>query len=98
MRIRKYRGTRFEIWNGGHSWFWFVGNARCNGAAIGAAANEAEAISEACSSIEEKAARSSSAEVTPGSSDSWTWKWQILRDQLGIADCRELMVILKPEE
>jgi hypothetical protein len=66
MRIRNYLGTRFEIWNGGHSWFWFVGNACCSGAAIGAAANEAEAISEACRSIEEIAARSSTAEVAPG--------------------------------
>jgi len=57
MLIGNHRGTSFEIWSGRQTWFWFVVNCRCNGAAIGAAANEAEAIREACLSIEEMAAR-----------------------------------------
>ncbi|MBV8450981.1 MAG: hypothetical protein JOZ29_01735 [Deltaproteobacteria bacterium] len=57
MRIGNYLGTSFEIWNGRHTWFWFVADACCTGAAIGAAANEAEAIREARLSIEEMAAR-----------------------------------------
>jgi hypothetical protein len=57
MRIGNYLGTSFEIWNGRHTWFWFVADACCSGAAIGAAANEAEAIREARLSIEEMAAQ-----------------------------------------
>jgi hypothetical protein len=59
MRIGNHLGTSFEIWNGGHTWFWFVADACCNGAAIGAVVNEAEAICEARLSIEEMAARRS---------------------------------------
>lgn len=61
MRIGNYLGTRFEIWNGRHTWFWFVADASCSGAAIGAAANEEEAIREARLSIEEMSARRLSA-------------------------------------
>ena len=57
MLIGNHLGTSFEIWSGRQTWFWFVVNCGCNGAAIGAAANEAEAIREACLSIEEMAAR-----------------------------------------
>jgi hypothetical protein len=55
MWIGNHLGTRFEIWNGGHTWFWFVADAHCSAAAIGAAANQAEAIREARLSIEEMA-------------------------------------------
>jgi hypothetical protein len=51
MRIGNQLGTSFEIWNGRHVWFWFVADTHC--AAIGAAANEEEAIGEARLSIEE---------------------------------------------
>lgn len=57
MEIGNHLGTSFEIWNGRRTWFWFVADARCGGAAIGAAANQGEAIREACLSIEEMAAR-----------------------------------------
>ena len=57
MRIGNHLGTSFGVWNGRHAWFWFVADARCQGAAIGAATNEAEAICEAHSSIEEIVAR-----------------------------------------
>jgi hypothetical protein len=57
MRIRSHLGSCFEVWNGEQTWFWFVANAHRNGGAIGAAATEAEAIREACSSIEEISAR-----------------------------------------
>src|SRR5712691_7287634 len=53
MRNRSHLGTSFEAWNGRHAWFWFVSDTQCNGAAIGAAANKAEAIREARTSIEE---------------------------------------------
>jgi hypothetical protein len=57
MQIRNHQGTRFGIWNQRHAWFWFIGDARCKSAAIGVAANEQEAICEACSSIREIATR-----------------------------------------
>lgn len=60
MRIGNHLGISFEIWSGRHAWFWFVADASCNGAAIGAAANEVEAICEAHSSIEEMIERRSS--------------------------------------
>jgi hypothetical protein len=55
MRIRSHLGTSFKVWHGRHTWFWFVADPCCDGASIGAAANEAEAIGEACSTIEEMA-------------------------------------------
>jgi hypothetical protein len=57
MQIRDHQGTRFGIWNQRHAWFWFIGEARCKTAAIGVAANEQDAICEACSSIQEIAMR-----------------------------------------
>jgi len=53
MRIGNHLGSSFEIWSRQRAWFWFVTDAGCNRAAIGAAAHQAEAIYEAHSSIEE---------------------------------------------
>jgi len=55
MRTGKYWSANFQIWQGGHCWFWFVTDT--SSAAIGAAPNEAEALGEACRLIEELAAR-----------------------------------------
>jgi len=38
MWIDHHLGTSFEIWNGRHTWFWFVADSDCKGAAIGAGA------------------------------------------------------------
>jgi hypothetical protein len=57
MATGNYLGTSFQIWNGRHTWFWFVTDTNRSSAAIGAAANKAEAIGEARRSIEEMAAR-----------------------------------------
>jgi hypothetical protein len=65
MLIGNHLGTSFEIWSGRQTWFWFVVDCRCDGAAIGAAANEVEAIREACLSIEEMAARRSHTAESP---------------------------------
>lgn len=59
MRMVSYLGSSFGIWSDRHTWFWFVADSRCNGAAIGAAANEGEADCEARSLIEEMTARQS---------------------------------------
>ncbi|MBV8056340.1 MAG: hypothetical protein JOZ29_08955 [Deltaproteobacteria bacterium] len=57
MWIGNHLGTSFEIWKGRHTWFWFVTDACRSSAAIGAAANQAEAIGDAHLSIEEMTAR-----------------------------------------
>jgi hypothetical protein len=64
MRRGNHLGTSFEVWKSGHAWFWFVIDACCS-AAIGAAANEAEAIAEAELSIAEIAARRPGAALAP---------------------------------
>ena len=66
MRIRSHLGTSFEVWSGRRAWFWFVSDPRGDGASIGAATNETEAICEAHSSIEEMATRHSSTAVSLG--------------------------------
>ena len=53
MRNENYLGVAFQIWSGPQTWFWFVVNPHQNGGAIGAAASEADALREACLSIEE---------------------------------------------
>jgi len=59
MSSASYLSTRFEVWSGRRTWYWFVADPSCNGAAVGAAANAAEAIGEACSTIQEMVARRS---------------------------------------
>src|SRR5437879_1596925 len=59
MWMCNHQGTRFQIWKGQHTWFWFVADTCCDGAAIGAAANELDAVCEARRSIEEMASRRS---------------------------------------
>ena len=49
---RNHLGTGFEVWAAQQSWFWFVDKPHCNGAAIGSAASEAEAVRLARSAIE----------------------------------------------
>ena len=57
MRNENYLGVAFQIWSGPQTWFWFVVNPHQNGGAIGAAASEADALREACLSIEEISAQ-----------------------------------------
>jgi hypothetical protein len=49
---RRHMGVDFVIWRRESAWFWFLINPRTTGAMIGATANEARAIREACLSIE----------------------------------------------
>jgi len=56
-RLRHYLGTDFEVWDGQPTWFWFVIDPYRDGGAIGAAATEADAIREACRSIDGMAAQ-----------------------------------------
>jgi hypothetical protein len=53
--MRNHLGISFTVWNRRQTWFWLVPDQHGNGGAIGTAASEAEAVREACSSIEEKA-------------------------------------------
>ncbi len=60
--MRNHRGTSFKVWSRRRLWFWLVSNQCDSGGTIGIAATEAEAVREACSSIEEMAARYASFE------------------------------------
>jgi hypothetical protein len=62
--MRSHLGTSFNVWNRRRTWFWSVLDQHGNGGVIGTAATEAEAISDACSSIEERSAPISSHWVT----------------------------------
>jgi hypothetical protein len=53
MGSLSHRGTGFEVWHNQGTWFWLVVSQHRGGGAIGAAPNEADAIREARSSIEE---------------------------------------------
>lgn len=54
---RRYMGMGFDVWNGERTWFWSSIDPRRNCGTIGAAATQAEAVLEACRSIEEAVAR-----------------------------------------
>ena len=64
--MRSHLGTSFNVWNRRRTWFWSVLDQHSNGGVIGTAATEAEAISDACSSIEERSAPISSHWVASG--------------------------------
>jgi hypothetical protein len=51
MRQRK-SGKGFSIWTAQGAWFWSLVYLDRNGGAVGAAATEAEALSEVCAAIE----------------------------------------------
>ncbi len=57
MSKRIYMGMEFEVWGSARGWFWMVADPRTGRAAIGSCASERGAIQEACSSIDEIAAR-----------------------------------------
>lgn len=63
--MRNHLGTSFNVWNRRRTWFWSVLDQHGNGGVIGTAATEAEAISDACSSIEERSVQISSLWVAP---------------------------------
>lgn len=46
-------GAGFRVWNAQQTWFWLVANPYRSGGVIGTAATEAQAIREACWTIEE---------------------------------------------
>ena len=55
MSSHRYLGASFEVWPQQQTWLWFVVTP-LGGGTIGAAATEAQAITDACSSIEEASA------------------------------------------
>jgi hypothetical protein len=61
-------GNGFEVWNSQRTWFWFVADSRRDGGTIGVAPTEAEAVSEACSSIEDMSAQYRAVARVPGAS------------------------------
>jgi hypothetical protein len=58
--MRKHLGTSFRVWSRQQSWFWLVLSRHGDGGTIGTAATEADAVREACSSIEQMAAQPAS--------------------------------------
>ena len=60
---RNYLGISFELWTRQRTWFWSLVDPGREGAMIGAAATEAEAVYEACLTIEEKSARCAASEA-----------------------------------
>jgi hypothetical protein len=53
MHNSSHLGTGFRVWNREQTWFWSVINQDRNGGSVGVAATEAEAVREACGTIEE---------------------------------------------
>jgi hypothetical protein len=55
-RRKRHLGVDFAVWGdeGVWFWFWFLINPSGESGVIGASSNEAQAIREACLSIEEK--------------------------------------------
>jgi hypothetical protein len=49
---KHHLGIDFVIWRRDNAWFWFLNNLRGMGGMIGATSNEAQAMREACLSIE----------------------------------------------
>lgn len=62
MSSRNYMGIRFDVWNGQQAWFWLVLNTQGHAGVIGAASKEADAVRDACFSIEEMVSKDSVAE------------------------------------
>ena len=53
---KRYSGVDFAVWRNAGAWFWLLISPRGEVTMIGVNANEAQAIDEACRSIEEKSA------------------------------------------
>ncbi len=53
MQKCNYLGMTIDVWYSRESWFWRVTDAQRDGGTIGAARSEAEALRDACLSIEE---------------------------------------------
>jgi hypothetical protein len=51
---KRHLGVDFAIWRSEGTWFWLLISASGEGGTIGASANEAQAMHDACLSIEEE--------------------------------------------
>ena len=70
--MRSHLGTSFRVWNRRQTWFWLLLDQHGHSGAIGTAATEAEAIRDACCSIEEMTAQGLSSSGSPGRADGNT--------------------------
>jgi hypothetical protein len=70
--MRSHLGTSFKVWNRQQTWFWLLLDQHGHSGAIGTAATEAEAIRDACCSIEEMTAQGLSSSGSPGRADGNT--------------------------
>ncbi len=71
MHRCNYLGATFEVWRNRDSWFWRVFDAGRNGGTIGAAGTEADAVREACLSIEEAGCAPACADLIYASVLEW---------------------------
>jgi len=67
--MRNHLGTSFTVWSSRRTWFWLVLDQHRTGGTIGTATTEAEAIHDACSSIEEMSPQLPSRLASPGRAD-----------------------------
>jgi hypothetical protein len=59
MKSRRYHhGIQIDLWTNQGAWFWRLVNFRSNRGSVGAAASEADAISEASTTIDELSSQS----------------------------------------
>jgi hypothetical protein len=83
MHSCNYQGSTVEIWNSNHSWFWRILEAGRNGGTIGAAASEADAVRDACLTIEETVCAPAHADLIYSSVLEWERSLASLARYLG---------------
>lgn len=71
MQTCEYLGATIEMWMNREAWFWRILRSNRDGGTIGAAATAAEAVRDACLSIEETASASSHADLLYSSAVGW---------------------------
>ena len=82
--MRHYQGIDFEVWDGQQTWFWMVLDPHCEGGAIGAAANETEAVRDACLSIDEMSSRCEPL-------NAFSWEVSLAKLERYLAQCCDRM-------
>jgi hypothetical protein len=70
MSTGVHLGLRFDVWNGQGTWFWLV-VPRGGAGIVGAAANEADAVRDARTSIEELSGRRQAVKGHANLSSKW---------------------------
>jgi hypothetical protein len=97
MGSHNHLGTTFKVWNGRPAWIWFVPNHFHDGGIIGAAVTEAEAISEACRSIEGRPPEATSRLASrPCQAAVRHWKYSLTRLECYLSRARNRIRSIQP--